>query len=106
MSNLSNSAERIPLRARTDDNLKFSVTADYDVTTYELAFLVETKAGVVDLSQYCVKTGGADFTVDVPSSKIATLRNVFRYKVGVVLDSENTDFFFGGKMTVEKGISL
>jgi len=99
-------AEKILLKGRTDDNIKFSVTTDYDISSYTISFLVETRTGVVDLSEYCIKTGNTDFIVDVPTSIVSTLENAIRYKVGVVLNSTNKDFLFGGKMNIEKGISL
>ena len=106
MNYLVKDTNNILLEGRTDNNLKFSVVTDYDITVYPLSFLVETTTSTIDLSSYCVKTSGTEFTADVPSSVIATLEDAVKYKVGVILDAENRDFFFGGKMIIKKGILL
>jgi len=103
---LAKNTSNILLECRTDDNLKFACATDYDITVYPLSFLVETKTGVVDLSSYCIKTSGTDFIVDVPSSVIATLEDALRYKIGVILDENNRDFLFGGRIIIKKGILL
>jgi len=103
MSYTENS-RNIPITCRSDDNLKFSVKADYDLTPYAIQLLVETRLGIIDLSQYCVKTDTDSFTVDIPSSVMNTLVNALRYKVAIILDGNNTDVLFGGKMIVERGI--
>ena len=103
---INKNPNNILLEGRTDDNLKFTCEADYDITAYPLSFLVETNSGVIDLSQYCIKTSAIKFTVDVPSSVMAGLEAAVNYKVGVKLDANNRDFFFGGKMIIKKGILL
>jgi len=99
-------SDDLVLRARTDDNLKFSCTTDYDITGYSLSFLVETKTKVIDLSSYCVQTAEKEFIVDVPASIISSIGNTARYKVGTIIDADNKDFLFGGTINITKGISL
>jgi len=103
---ITKNSNNVLLDGRTDDNLKFACATDYNIAAYSLSFLVKTKTGVVDLSDYCIKTSDTDFIVDIPSSVVATLEDALKYKIGIILDENNRDFLFGGRIIIKKGILL
>lgn len=95
-------SDMVNLKSRTNDNFELSVNVGYEIGARTVKMMIDTH----DVSEFCAVSGDTTISIDIPAAIIKSIgAGIFAYDCILQIDSDNSDFLFGGKFVIGQGVS-